>query len=121
MRPWKPASNAITAGRPVASRAILTAFSTASAPELKNAARVGPRDRRERSEPLCELDVPRVGDDREVGVDEPRRLLLDRLDDAWMAVADVAHADAAREVDEDVLPSTSVIVALSASAAKTGR
>ena len=42
VRPWNPASKATTAWRPVARRAILTAFSTASAPELKNAARVGP-------------------------------------------------------------------------------
>ena len=42
MRPWKARSNAITADRPVASFASLTAFSTASAPELKNAAFLGP-------------------------------------------------------------------------------
>ena len=34
VRPWKARSNATTAGRPVAARATLTAFSTASAPEL---------------------------------------------------------------------------------------
>src|SRR5207244_858153 len=34
VRPWKAWSKAITAVRPVATRAILTAFSTASAPEL---------------------------------------------------------------------------------------
>jgi hypothetical protein len=34
VRPWKALSKTTTAGRPVASRAILTAFSTASAPEL---------------------------------------------------------------------------------------
>ena len=90
-------------GRPVARRAILTAFSTASAPELKNAARVGPAigasGRPSRS---ASSTYDAVRDDREVGVDEPRRLLLDRLDDAWVAVADVEHADAAREVDERV-------------------
>ena len=42
VRPWNARSKQITAGRPVASLAILTAFSTASAPELKNAALVGP-------------------------------------------------------------------------------
>ncbi len=57
---------------------------------------------REVPEPLGELDVHAVGDDREVRVDEARRLLLNRLDHAWVAVADVAHADAAREVDERV-------------------
>ena len=42
VRPWKPPSNAITAGRPVYARANLTAFSTASVPALKNAAFTGP-------------------------------------------------------------------------------
>ena len=42
VRPWKPPSNAITAGRPVKLRANLTAFSTASVPALKNAAFAGP-------------------------------------------------------------------------------
>ncbi len=32
VRPWKPPPKAMTAERPVAMRAILTAFSTASAP-----------------------------------------------------------------------------------------
>ena len=91
VRPWKPPSNAITAGRPVCRRANLTAFSTASVPALKNAARVGPAIGDERAEPLGELDVRLVRDDREVRVEEPRRLLLDRLDDARVRVADV-HA-----------------------------
>ena len=34
VRPWNARSKTITPGRPVAARAILTAFSTASAPEL---------------------------------------------------------------------------------------
>jgi hypothetical protein len=34
VRPWKARSKATTAGRPVATRAILTAFSTPSAPEF---------------------------------------------------------------------------------------
>ena len=74
----------------------------ASAPELKKAARVGPAERSQLSEPLRELDVPGIGHDGEIGVDEPGRLLLDRLDDVGVAVADVAHADAAGEVDERV-------------------
>ena len=65
-------------GRPpgVQARANLTAFSTASVPALKNAACVSPGDRRERAEPLGERHVRLVRDDREVGVEEPRRLLL---------------------------------------------
>ncbi len=42
VRPWNEPSNAITAGRPVNERANLIAFSTASAPALKNAAFAGP-------------------------------------------------------------------------------
>ena len=48
------------------------------------------------SEPLRKLDVPGIGNDGEIGVDEPRCLLLDRLDDVGVAVTDVANADAAR-------------------------
>ena len=40
--PWNAWSNATTAERPVAFRAILTAFSTASAPELANIVFTGP-------------------------------------------------------------------------------
>ena len=42
VRPWKPPSKPITAGRFVKDRANLIEFSIASAPELKNAARVSP-------------------------------------------------------------------------------
>ncbi len=42
VRPWKAPSKAITAGRFVYDLANLTAFSTASAPELKNPARTSP-------------------------------------------------------------------------------
>ena len=41
VRPWKPFWKQTTPGRPVAARAILTAFSTASAPELTNMVRLG--------------------------------------------------------------------------------
>ena len=42
VRPWKPPSNAMTAGRFVDERANLIAFSIASVPALKNAARFSP-------------------------------------------------------------------------------
>ena len=61
-----------------------------------------------------------VRDDGEIGVDETRGLLLDRLDDAGMAMADVQTPTPPAK-SMKTLPSTSVIVALSASAAKTGR
>src|SRR3989304_4464863 len=43
VRPGKAPPKAMTAGRPVARRATFTAFSTASAPELKKAACLPPR------------------------------------------------------------------------------
>jgi hypothetical protein len=42
VRPWKAFSNTTTAGLPVAARAIFTAFSTASAPELTRIERCSP-------------------------------------------------------------------------------
>ncbi len=59
-------------------------------------------ERRDLDQPLGQLDVDLVRDDREVGVGEARRLLLHRLDDSRMGVADVQAADAAGEVDEGV-------------------
>ena len=68
--------------------------------EERGSRRAGERD--DPTEPLGELDVHGVRHDREVGVDELGRLLLDRLDDARVAVAHVADTDAAGEVDERV-------------------
>ena len=59
-------------------------------------------ERSERRQPLGVLDVDLVRDDREVGVEEARGLLLHRRDDARVGVADGEAADAAREVDEAV-------------------
>ena len=59
-------------------------------------------ERRDRGQALGVLDVDLVRDDREVGVEEARGLLLHRRDDARVRVADVEAADAAREVDERV-------------------
>ena len=61
-----------------------------------------PPERRQRDQPLRERDVHLVRDDREVRVQEPCRLLLNRLDDPRVRVPDVEAADAAREVDERV-------------------
>jgi hypothetical protein len=60
------------------------------------------RERSDRGQPLGVLDVDLVRDDREVGVEEARGLLLHRRDDARVGVADGEAADAAREVDEAV-------------------
>ena len=99
----------------------MTAFSTASAPELKKAARVGP----------------------EIGASAPSRsasstygsygttvksVWTNRAACSWIAsttrgwrVADVDHADAAGEVDERVAVDVRDRRVLGASAAKTGR
>ena len=42
VRPWKPPVKAMMPERPVAARAILTAFSAASAPVVKNTVLAGP-------------------------------------------------------------------------------
>ena len=102
VRPWNAPSKAITACRFVARRATFTAFSTASAPELKKAARVSPRIGNELAETLRELDVALVRHDRVVGVQEPVDLLADRFHHARMVVPDVRDADPAHEVDEGV-------------------
>ena len=102
VRPWKPPSKQISAGRPVYARANLAAFSIASVPALKNAAFAGPLNGRDREQALGEGHADLVRDHREVGVEEARRLLLHGLDDPRMRVADVQAADTAREVDVGV-------------------
>ena len=90
----------MTSVRPVAARAILTAFSTASAP-VENRIGLGlAREGRELVQPLAELDIGLVGHDLEGGVGEGVELLLHRRDHLRMAVAGVEHGDAAGEIDE---------------------
>ena len=62
----------------------------------------GAGERRHREQPLGELHVDLVRDDREVRVREARELLLRGLDDSRVRVPDVQAADAAGEVDERV-------------------
>ena len=102
VRPWKPPSNAITAGRFVYERANLIAFSTASVPALKNAAFAGPANGARSSRRSASAHVDLVRDDRVVGVREALELLLRGLHDPRVRVADVEAADAAGEVDERV-------------------
>ena len=100
MRPWKPFSKTTTAGRPVAARAILTAFSIASAPELT---RIdfwrSPAHGRVLGEPAADLDVRLVGADHEALVQEAVDLLVDRRHHRREAVARVLAGDPAREVE----------------------
>ena len=59
-------------------------------------------DRDEGGESLRELDVPRVGDDGEIGVEKPRDLLRNGVEHTGMAVTDVDHTDSAGEIDEHI-------------------
>ena len=100
MRPWNALSKTITAGRPVATRAILTAFSIASAPEFSrsvfwSAAAAGG----ELGEPAADLDVRLVHPDHRALVQVAVDLLVHRLHDGGQRVADVRAADPAGEVD----------------------
>ena len=100
VRPWKPRSKLTIAGRPVAARAILTAFSTASAPELKridfwSVAAAG----RELAELAADVDVGLVGGDHEALVQVLVDLRVDRLDHRLGVVPEVLAADAAGEVE----------------------
>ena len=67
-----------TPGRPVAARAILTAFSTASAPELTSSERCSPDARAELGETAAQLDVRLVRPDHEALVQVAVDLLVDR-------------------------------------------
>ena len=101
VRPWNALSKTTTAGRPVAARAILTAFSFASAPELTRIDFCSaPGARRELGEPAADVDVRLVDADHEALVEVLVRLPVDRLDDRREAMPGVLAADAAGEVDE---------------------
>ena len=80
------------AGRPVATRASLTAASTASAPELDRNAGHGPFGSRPR-EPLVQPQPGLVVDDVLLAVEQLRGLRLDRRDDPRVGVAGVGDAD----------------------------
>jgi hypothetical protein len=76
----------------------LTAFSTASAPELTKNDRFSEGPGHDSVEPLGELYVLLVLRDVEAGVGQLLGLLLYRLDHAAVRVPDVHDADAAAEV-----------------------
>ena len=97
VRPWKALSKTITAGRPVATRAILTAFSTASAPEFSSSDFwSAPAARRELGEPAADLHVRLVHADHEALVEVAVDLRVDGVDDGRQVVAEVRAADARR-------------------------
>jgi hypothetical protein len=82
---------------PVEARAILTAFSTASAPEFRS--RVGAGAGRQLGEAAADLDVRLVDPDHEALVQVRVDLLVHRRDRGWEAVTGVLAAEAAGEVD----------------------
>ena len=63
---------------------------------------LGPRDRRALDQPLGQLDVGLVRQDREIGVEEAVDLRVERRRDARVRVADVQAADTAGPVEERV-------------------
>ena len=90
----------MTLVRPVAARAILTAFSTASAPVENRIDLASPEKGASLVQALAELDIGLVWHDLEGGVGEGVELLLHRRDHLRMTVAGVEHGDAAGEIDE---------------------
>ena len=99
VRPWNPPEKAMTAARPVAARAILTAFSTASAPVDISTRLVRALAGRERVQLLAERDIRLIRRDLEAGVGDLVELGAHGLHHAAVAMAGVEHGDAAREVD----------------------
>ena len=102
VRPWKAPSNAITAGRPVAWRAILTAFSTASAPELKNAALFGPEIGLRATIRSASSTYASYGTIVKSVCRKRSTWACSACGDGGVRVADVQAADAARPVEERV-------------------
>ena len=90
----------MTAGRPVAARAILTAFSTASAPVFRRTLFWSvPEHGRQLGEPPADLDVRLVDPDHEALVEVRVDLLVHRGDCGRKAVTGVLAAEPAGEVD----------------------
>ena len=116
VRPWNALSNTTTAGRPVAQRAIFTAFSTGlGAGVHEDRALLAAAARRELGEAPADLDVRLVDADHEALVEVAVGLLLDRLDDRGVPVTGVLAADPpAKSMNER--PSGSVTRAPSACA-----
>ena len=102
VRPWKPPENATTAERPVAARAIFTAFSTASAPVVTKIGLLLEFAGDRIVEPLGERRVALVGHDLVAGMGEAVELRLDRFNDLRVPMAGIDHRDARREIDISV-------------------
>ena len=99
VRPWKAPVKAMIPERPVAARAILTAFSVASAPVVNSAVFFSPGDRRQRVQALGEAYVGIIHRHLEAGVGEALHLLFDGGHHFGMAMAGVDDGDPAGEID----------------------
>ena len=97
----------------MARRAILTAFSTASEPELKRAEVLACEPGREGREFLTDLDVALIGRDHEAGVRERGDLGAHGVDEFGYGVTDVVTA-MPEPRSKMRLPSTSTRIAPSA-------
>ena len=89
-------------GRPVACRASLTAASIASAPELPKNDRAPPSNGAIGRDFLREPDLRLVVEIGARHVNEPARLIGNRLDDGRMRMAGRIHGDTGRAVEEPV-------------------
>ena len=86
-------------GRPVAARAILTAFSTASAPEFVKK-KLSIEDWDDLSQFFDQLQHRFMDDDVSLRMKKKSSLFANRLDHFRMAMAGIGHADAASEVKQ---------------------
>ena len=77
----------------------MTAFSIASAPELKSADVLANVPGRQRGELFTDLDVALVGRHHETGVGEARDLRAHGVDEGGHGVADARDGDARTEVE----------------------
>ena len=120
VRPWNAWSNVTIALRPVWYRAIFTAFSTASAPEFANMVFLAWLARRERVQPLGELDVGLVGRHVEARVRVELGLTRDRLDHLGCACGRRSGRRCRSRSRSSRLPSTSSTIAPEARAVDDG-
>jgi hypothetical protein len=100
VRPWKPPEKAITAERLVWYRAILTAFSSASAPEVRKDRFLGKIAGGERVQSLGQPHIRLVRHDVETGVRKRLGLLRHRGHDLGVAMPGIQHRDPRGKIDE---------------------
>jgi len=90
----------MTADRPVAARAILTAFFRRLGAGREEDGLGRPLEGRERIEPFGKCDIRFVGDDLKSRMSIKGELLLDGGDHLRVPVTRIEHGDTAGEIDE---------------------